>query len=191
MLKEQNKIRCAWVGQNPLMIKYHDTEWGVPLHNDRKLFEFLILDTFQAGLSWEIILKKRKGFRKAFKNFNPVQIAEFGAKEFNKLLNDKNIIRNKLKIEASINNAKKFLEIKKEFGSFDKYIWQFIEYGVIKNSYKKDSQIPPFISQSEIVSKDLKNRGFKFVGPTICYAFMQGIGMVNDHLVTCFCYNKL
>lgn len=190
MLKEQNKIRCAWVGQNPLMIKYHDTEWGVPLHNDRKLFEFLILDTFQAGLSWEIILKKREGFREAFKNFNPVQVAEFGAKEFNKLLNDKNIIRNKLKIEASINNAKKFLEIKKEFGSFDKYIWQFTEYDVIKNSHKKDSQIPPFVSQSEVMSKDLKNRGFKFVGPTICYAFMQGIGMVNDHLVTCFCYNK-
>ena len=191
MLKEQNKIRCTWVGQNPLMIKYHDTEWGVPLHNDRKLFEFFVLDTFQAGLSWEIILKKREGFKNAFKNFNIRQVASFNGQEIEKLLRNENIIRNRMKVEATVNNAKKFLEIKKEFGSFDKYIWQFTNYGIIKNSYKKDSQIPPFIAQSEIMSKDLKNRGFKFVGPIICYAFMQGIGMVNDHLVTCFCYNKL
>jgi DNA-3-methyladenine glycosylase I len=183
--------RCSWPNNNPLMIKYHDEEWGIPLHNDRKLFEFMVLDSFQAGLSWEIILKKRDNFRKVFSNFNPVKIAKYTNKNVKRLLADKGIIRNRLKITATINNAKRFLEVQKEFGSFDKYIWQFVNGKTIKNKFKFLSQLPAKTKESDSMSKDLKSRGFKFVGSTICYAFMQAAGMVNDHLISCFRYKQV
>ena len=179
-------IRCDWVGDSPLMINYHDKEWGVPLHDDIKLFEFFILDAFQAGLSWHIVLKKRKGFKLAFNNFNPKLISKFKKRDVDRLLKDSSIIRNRMKIEATIVNANKFLEIEKEFKSFDKYIWQFVQYKTIKNSYKKISQLTSISKESIEMSKDLKSRGFKFVGPTICYAFMQAAGIVNDHTLNCF-----
>ena len=185
------KKTCPWPSNDPLMIKYHDTEWGVPLHDDRKLFEFLVLDAFQAGLSWAIILKKRKNFRKAFDNFHPVRIAKYSAGDVKRLLNDEGIIRNRAKIEATITNARKFLEVKKEFGSFDKYIWQFTNHGTVRNGYKTLKELPAKTSQSDAMSTDLKERGFKFVGSTICYAFMQAAGMVNDHLVHCFRYKQM
>ena len=177
---------CEWAGHSPLMKKYHDKEWGVPVHNDKKLFEFLMLEGAQAGLSWETVLKKRKNYRKAFHGFDPMKIAKYTAKEVKKLLSDEGIIRNRLKINAAIINAKKYLEIRKEFGSFDKYIWQFVKYKPIKNRFKSLSEIPPQTEESDLMSKDLKERGFKFVGSTICYAFMQAVGMVNDHVVSCF-----
>lgn len=187
----QNKNRCNWVGENPLMIKYHDREWGVPLHNDRKLFEFLVLDAFQAGLSWEIVLNKREGFKDAFSNFDVSRVAKFTQKDINRLLKDSTIVRNRLKIEATINNAREFLAVKKEFGSFDKYIWQFTNYKVIKNRYTRDSQLRSQSFEAEAMSKDLKKRGFKFVGPTMCHAFMQGAGMINDHIISCFRYDQV
>lgn len=189
MLK--SKKRCAWVGVNPLMIKYHDKEWGVPRHNDMKLFECLFLDSFQAGLSWEIILKKRENFRKSFDKFNPVKISNYINNDLKRLMNDKGIIRNKLKIEAVIENANKFLEIQKEFGSFDKYIWQFTNYKTIKNKFKTLKELPAKTKEAELMSKDMKKYGFKFIGPVTCYAFMQGIGMVNDHTIDCFRYMQL
>lgn len=190
----ENKKRCAWPGKeekNKLMIKYHDEEWGVPVHDDRKLFEFFLLDTFQAGLSWEIILKKRENFRKAFDNFNPVKIAGYIDRDRKRLLDDAGIVRNRLKIEGAIVNAQKFLEIQKEFGAFDKYIWQFTKHKTIKNKFKELKYLPSRTKESDAMSKDLKERGFKFVGPTICYAFMQGTGIVNDHLIDCFRYKEL
>lgn len=183
--------RCPWPGNDPLMIKYHDKEWGVPLHNDRKLFEFLVLDAFQAGLNWKIVLHKRKNFEKAFDNFNPNKIAKYDEKDFQRLIKDAGIIRNKLKIQATITNAQKFLEIKDEYGSFDKYIWQFTNCKTIKNKCKTLKDIPATSPESDAMSKDLKKRGFKFVGSTICYAFMQAAGMVNDHLVDCFRYKEV
>ena len=173
------------------MLKYHDEEWGVPLHDDNKLFEFMVLDAFQAGLSWRIVLRKRIGFRKAFDNFNPKKIAKFDANKIEKLLSDEGIIRNKLKIAATITNAKAFLEVQKEFGSFDKYIWQFTNFKTIKNKYKTMKDVPATSPESDAMSKDLKIRGFKFVGSTICYAFMQAAGMVNDHKISCFRYNEV
>ena len=173
------------------MIEYHDKEWGTPQHNDKILFEYLVLDAFQAGLSWEIILNKRENFRKALNNFNPVKIAKYTDKDFKRLLNDKGIIRNKLKIQSTITNAQKFLEIQKEFGSFDKYIWQFTNHKTIINSFGKVKNLPAKTKEAENMSEDLKKRGFKFVGPTICYAFMQGAGMVNDHTIDCFRYKEL
>ena len=190
----EDKKRCAWPGKeekNKLMIKYHDEEWGVPVHDDRKLFEFFLLDTFQAGLSWEIILKKRENFRKAFDNFNPVKIAGYIDRDRKRLLDDAGIVRNRLKIEGAIVNAQKFLEIQKEFGAFDKYIWQFTKHKTIKNKFKELKYLPSRTKESDAMSKDLKERGFKFVGPTICYAFMQGTGIVNDHLIDCFRYKEL
>lgn len=190
----ENKKRCAWPGKeekNKLMIKYHDEEWGVPVHDDKKLFEYFLLDTFQAGLSWEIILKKRENFRKAFDNFNPIKIAGYIDRDRKRLLDDAGIIRNRLKIEGSIVNAQKFLEIQKEFGAFDKYIWQFTKHKTIKNKFKELKELPSRTKESDAMSKDLKERGFKFVGPTICYAFMQGTGIVNDHLIDCFRYKEL
>ena len=181
--------RCTWSRSDPLIITYHDKEWGVPLHSDLKLFEFLILEAFQAGLSWSIILKKRENFRKAFANFNPSKIAKFTQKDINKLLKDEGIVRNRLKIESTITNAQKFFEVKKEFGSFDKYIWQFTNHKPIKNKFKNLSDLPSKTAESEAMSKDLKKRGFRFVGSTICYAFMQATGMVNDHTIDCFRYN--
>lgn len=183
--------RCEWVGSSPEMIKYHDTEWGVPNHDDRKLFEFIILDTFQAGLSWAIVLKKRAGFKKAFASFNPRKIAGFDEKKIQELLKDEGIIRNNLKVRGTVKNAKAFLKIQKEFGNFDKYIWQFTNGKTIKNKWTKMSQIPASTKESDEMSKDLKNNGFTFVGTTICYAFMQGAGMINDHTTNCFRYNEV
>lgn len=188
---DKNLLRCDWTGYDKLMIKYHDEEWGIPVHNDRKLFEFITLDTFQAGLSWSIVLHKRENFRKAFDNFQADKIAEYNSRKVNELLKNKSIIRNRLKIEATINNAKAFLKIQKEFGSFDKYIWQFTHNKVIQNRWKKMSDVPTKTEISDAMSADLKNREFKFVGSTICYAFMQAAGMVNDHLITCFRHREL
>ncbi|MDP2682615.1 MAG: DNA-3-methyladenine glycosylase I [Deltaproteobacteria bacterium] len=181
--------RCAWLNDNPLMIEYHDKEWGVPVHDDKKLFEFLILEGAQAGLTWQTVLKKRVNYRKALSGFDPAKIARYGNKDVKRLLGNPGIIRNRLKIAATILNAKKFLEIQKEFGSFDTYIWQFVNFKPIKNKFKSLSEIPPTTKESDAMSKDLLKRGFKFVGSTICYAFMQAVGMVNDHETDCFRYN--
>lgn len=172
------------------MSSYHDKEWGVPLHDDRKLFEFLILEGAQAGLTWQTILKKRENYRKAFHNFDSNKIAKYNKHDVERLLGNSGIVRNRLKIEATIANAKKFLEIQKEFGSFDKYIWQFVKYKSINNNFKSLKKIPAKTKESDAMSKELKKRGFKFVGSTICYAFMQAVGMVNDHLTGCFRYNE-
>ncbi len=181
--------RCQWA-QDKQMIEYHDKEWGRPLHNDRKLFEMIILEGAQAGLSWLTILKRRITYRKAFSNFDPLKVSKFTQKDIHRLFNDAGVIRNKLKITSAINNAKQFIKIQKEFGTFDKYIWSFVKNQPIVNKYKKISEIPATTSISDIMSKDLKKRGFNFVGSTICYAFMQSIGMVNDHMVDCFVYKK-
>ena len=181
--------RCAWLNDNPLMIEYHDKEWGVPVHDDKKLFEFLILEGAQAGLTWQTVLNKRGNYRKALSGFDPAKIARYGNKDVKRLLGNPGIIRNRLKIAATILNAKKFLEIQKEFGSFDIYIWQFVNFKPIKNKFKSLSEIPPTTKESDAMSKDLLKRGFKFVGSTICYAFMQAVGMVNDHEMNCFRYN--
>ena len=178
--------RCNWPGSNPLMIRYHDEEWGVPVHDDLKLFEFMVLDAFQAGLSWSIVLKKRENFRKALDNFQPKKIALYNDVKIQELLQDTGIIRNKLKIQATVDNAHRFLEIQKEFGSFDRYIWQFTGGKTLVNSWKTMDEIPAKSKESDAMSRDLKKRGFKFVGSTICYAFMQAAGMVNDHVVSCF-----
>lgn len=183
--------RCPWSESSPQMIKYHDEEWGVPVHDDKKLFEFIVLDTFQAGLSWKTILHRRDGFRKAFDNFNFKKIAKYDEKKIQSLLKDEGIIRNKLKVYATVTNAQNFIAIQKEFGSFDKYIWQFTGGKVKKNKLKDHKNIPATTAESDAMSEDLYKRGFKFVGSTICYAFMQAAGMVNDHLESCFRYNKV
>lgn len=185
------KRRCHWSGRDPLMIKYHDTEWGVPLHNDKKLFEFLVLDAAQAGLSWATILKKRENYRRAMHGFDPVKIAKYTKKDQDKLLKNPGIIRNKLKIKSAVQNAKAFLAVKKEFGSFEKYIWQFVNHRPKQNKFRTIKQIPARTKQSDAMSKDLKKRGFSFVGSTICYAFMQAAGMVNDHLIDCWKYKSI
>ena len=182
-----NKIRCEWAKNEP-NISYHDKEWGVPVHDDRLLFEFLILEGAQAGLSWTTILKKRDNYRKAFDNFNAKKISMYSDAKIAELLQNEGIIRNRLKIAATIKNAKAFLAIQKEFGTFDKYIWQFVGGKPIKNARQSLSDIPAKTREAELLSKDLLKRGFGFVGPTICYAFMQAVGMVNDHQVTCFRY---
>lgn len=187
----KNKKRCDWPRGNPLMVAYHDTEWGIPLHDDRKLFEFFVLDAFQAGLSWKIVLNKRRDFEKAFSGFNIKKVAHFTEKDVQRLKNDAGIIRNELKIKAAITNAKKFLEIQKEFGSFDKFIWKFVNYKSIKNTIRTIKDYPATSKESDEMSKELKARGFKFVGSTICYAFMQAVGMVNDHQMNCFRYNAV
>jgi len=182
------KRRCEWCGDDPLYVAYHDDEWGVPVHEDRKLLEMLILEGAQAGLSWSTILKKRENYRKAFDNFDAEKIAKYDKAKVAKLLADPGIVRNRLKIAATIQNARAFLEVKKEFGSFDRYIWQFVEGKPKKNKWKSLKEIPPKTAESDAMSKDLKKRSFSFVGSTICYAFMQAVGMVNDHVVTCFRY---
>ncbi len=184
-------FRCPWSLSSELMIKYHDEEWGVPLHDDRKLFEFIVLDAFQAGLSFSTILNKRENFRKAFDDFQPGEIARYTDKRIEKLLSDEGIIRNKLKIYSTVNNAKRFVEIQKENGSFDKYIWQFTNGKIIKNHWKDVKEIPPRTVHSDAMSKSLSEIGFKFVGSTICYAFMQAAGMINDHLVKCNRYHSI
>jgi DNA-3-methyladenine glycosylase I len=184
--------RCAWVeGASVRMLRYHDLEWGVPVHNDRLLFEFLVLEGAQAGLSWSTILERRKGYRKAFHNFDARRVAGFTENDVVHLLNDRGIIRNRLKIESTIENARRFLEVKKEFGSFDKYIWQFVGGKPVKNKFRKLSDLPAQTNESQAMSRDLKKRGFRFVGPTICYALMQAVGMVNDHMTDCFRYREI
>jgi len=183
------KKRCEWAKDEP-NITYHDKEWGRPQHNDQKLFEFLILEGAQAGLSWITILKRRAGYRQAFSDFDALTVSKYTQKRVEKLLKDKSIIRNKLKITSTINNAKQFLKIQEEFGSFDYYLWEFVDHKPIKNKFKKLSDLPASTEISEKLSKDLKKRGFNFVGPTICYALMQAIGMVNDHTSKCFLYQK-
>jgi DNA-3-methyladenine glycosylase I len=182
--------RCSWA-TTPQMIAYHDTEWGVPQHDDRVLFEFLILEGAQAGLSWSTILAKREAYRRAFSNFNPKTIARYDAKKTKQLMSNPGIVRNRLKISAAIQNARAFLAVQKEFGSFDEYIWQFVGGKPVVNALSAASQIQARTEESDNISRDLLKRGFKFVGPTICYAFMQAVGMVNDHLVTCFRYTEI
>lgn len=182
--------RCEW-GTTELSIAYHDEEWGVPLHDDRALFEFLILEGAQAGLSWETILKKRDNYRVAFDGFDARAIAAYDQHKVDELLADKGIVRNRLKIASAIRNARSFLAIQDEFGSFDAYIWQFVGGQPVKNAWQTMAEIPARTAESEAMSKDLLRRGFKFVGPTICYAFMQAVGMVNDHMVHCFRYNEI
>ncbi|MBM3128659.1 MAG: DNA-3-methyladenine glycosylase I [Chloroflexi bacterium] len=183
--------RCGWGTNDPQMLAYHDQEWGVPVHDDRKLFEFLVLDAFQAGVSWAIVLRKRENFRRAFHNFDARKIAKYGARDTKRLLADAGIIRNRLKIAATINNAQRFLEIQKEFGSFDQYVWSFVGGKPRINKFKTIKQIPATSKESDALSADLKARGFKFVGSTICYAFMQAAGLVNDHTVDCFRYRQV
>jgi DNA-3-methyladenine glycosylase I len=185
-----NKIRCAWATSG-LSIPYHDEEWGVPVHDDRTLFEFLILEGAQAGLSWSTILNKRKNYRKAFDRFDPKLVAKYDRRKIQQLLRDEGIVRNKLKISSAVENAKAFLRLQEEFSSFDRYIWQFVGGKPIVNKRKSLREVPARTAESDAMSKDLKRRGFKFVGSTICYAFMQAVGMVNDHCVDCFCYKAL
>ena len=181
--------RCEWAKEEP-NISYHDNEWGRPVHDDQKLFEFLILEGAQAGLSWITILKRREGYVKAFSNFDPKKVSKFNQKKIDKLLKDESIIRNHLKINSAVRNAKQFLKVQQEFEKFDKYIWKFVDYQPIKNKFKKISELPASTKISEKMSQDLKKRGFNFVGPTICYAFMQAVGMVNDHTIDCFRHGK-
>jgi len=182
--------RCHWTGEDELMIRYHDEEWGIPVHDDLKLFEFFVLDAFQAGLSWKTVLHKREAFRVAFDGFDPQEVAKFTEKRVAALMNNPGIIRNRLKIAGTITNARLFLEIQKEFGSFDRYIWQFTGFKIIRNKHRIPDTIPVSSPQSDTMSMDLRKRGFKFVGTTICYAFMQATGMVNDHLTGCFRYEQ-
>ncbi len=183
--------RCGWCGQDPLYVNYHDLEWGVPVYDDRKLFEFLILEGAQAGLSWLTILRKREGYRRAFANFDPEIVAGYGKKEVQKLLNNAQIVRNRLKIASAITNAQCFLDVQKEFGSFSSYQWAFVKGKPIHNRRKNMGDLPAKTEISDLWSKDLKKRGFKFVGSTIVYAHMQAVGMVNDHLTSCFRYKEL
>ena len=189
MINQTVKKRCQWAKDEP-NITYHDSEWGRPQHDDQKLFEFLILEGAQAGLSWVTILKRREGYRRSFSGFDAKKVSKFSQKHAEKLLLDESIIRNKLKIHSAITNAKNFIKIQKEFDSFDSYLWGFVNYKPIKNKFKKLSDLPASTVISEKLSKDLKKRGFSFVGPTICYAFMQATGMVCDHTSECFLYQK-
>lgn len=184
-----NRQGC-WPTENALMLAYHDTEWGMPLYDDRKLFEFLLLDNAQAGLSWQTILNKRENYREAFDNFDPVKIAHYNSRKIESLLKNPGIVRNRLKVQSAVTNAKCVLDIQDEFGSLDAYLWQFVDGAPIRNKWKTLKEIPATSAESDAMSKALKKRGLKFVGSTICYAFMQSAGMVNDHLVTCFRYNE-
>ena len=183
--------RCEWAGKDPLYLDYHDKEWGVAVYDDDKLFEFLILETFQAGLSWITVLRKRENFRKAFDNFNYKKIATYQEEKYESLMQDAGIIRNRLKIRATISNAQAFINIQEEFGSFSKYIWGFVDGKPIQNSFKKLSELPAKTTLSDKLSKDLKKRGFKFVGSTVIYAHMQATGMVNDHVTSCFRHKEV
>lgn len=183
--------RCTWAGDDPLYVDYHDNQWGVPLHDDQALFEMLILEGAQAGLSWRTILTKRENYRAAFDQFDPTIVATYDETKIQELLNDPGIVRNKLKVRAAVTNARAFLEVQDEFSSFDAYIWGFVNHKPIINRWKTMNEIPTKTAEAEAMSKDLKKRGFKFVGPTICYAYMQAIGMVNDHTVDCFRYGQL
>lgn len=185
------KQRCLWATPNdPLYLEYHDKEWGMPVYDDKKIYEFLVLEVFQAGLSWRTVLHKRENLRKAFADFDFNKVAKFKSREVNKLLKNAGIIRNRMKIESAITNAKKFIEVKKEFGSFSKYMWSWVKNKPIKHKIKTLKDYKPFIPEAVFWSKDLKKRGFKFLGPTVIYAHMQAIGMVNDHMIHCFKYKK-
>jgi len=183
--------RCGWAESGPLETDYHDTEWGVPLHDDRGLFEFLLLEGAQAGLSWSTLLRKRNAYRKAFAGFDPVKVARFDARRMRTLLADAGIVRNRLKIESAVRNARAFLELQESAGSFDTYVWGFVDGQPVRNAWKTAAQVPASTAVSDALSKDLKRRGFNFVGTTICYAFMQAVGMVNDHTVDCFRWKAL
>ncbi len=183
--------RCAWCGEDPLYVNYHDTEWGVAVFEDQKIFEYLILETFQAGLSWITVLKKRENFRKAFDNFDFNKIALYDEKKIESLINDAGIIRNRLKIKAAVINAQNFIKVQQEFGSFSNYIWKYVNHQPILNEWKNMSELPATSAISDQLSKDLKKRGFKFVGSTVIYAHMQATGMVNDHVINCFRYKEL
>ncbi|MCP5063583.1 MAG: DNA-3-methyladenine glycosylase I [Ignavibacteriae bacterium] len=183
--------RCEWCGTDPLYVKYHDEDWGVPVYDDRKLFEFLILEGAQAGLSWITILKKRENYKNLFDDFDVIKVSKYSEKKIAKLLENPGIIRNKLKVNSTVTNAQAFIKLQKEFGSFDKYIWQFVDGKPIVNKFKSLKEIPAKTTISDLMSKDLKKRGFKFVGSTICYAFMQATGMVNDHTTKCFRYKEV
>ena len=185
------KTRCGWAGADPLYVAYHDEEWGVPVHDDQTLFEFLILEGAQAGLSWSTILNKRENYRRAFDNFDPKQVAAYDEAKVAELLSDPGIVRNKLKVRSAVANARAFLAVQEEFGRFDAYIWQFVGGQPKQNGWRTLAEIPAQTAESEAMSKDLKKRGFNFVGPTICYAFMQAVGMVNDHTVDCFRHQEL
>lgn len=190
-MSEKDLLRCEWAGVEPIYIAYHDDEWGVPVHEERKLFEMLILEGAQAGLSWSTILNKRENYRSAFDNFDPEIVAGYDDSKVDVLLADPGIVRNRLKVKSAIHNAQSFMEVQTEFGSFEAYIWGFVNGKPIINAWKNLSELPAKTPESEAMSKDLKKRGFNFVGPTICYAFMQSIGMVNDHVVNCFRYAEL
>jgi len=190
-MTSETKIRCAWCGTDPVYVEYHDREWGVPVRDDRKLFEFLILEGAQAGLSWITILRKRDGYRKAFAEFDPRKVARFPAERVDTLLNNPDIVRNRLKVESAITNARAFLDIQREFGSFSDYIWRFTDGEPVVNRFKTMADIPATTDLSDTISKDLKKRGFKFVGSTIVYAHMQATGMVNDHVVGCFRHKEV
>ena len=183
--------RCSWVGSDPLMIAYHDTEWGVPVHDDEKLFEFMVLDAMQAGLSWRIVLQKRENFEQALEGFDISKIAKYGDRDLERLVTNAGIIRNRQKLAATITNARSAITVQQEFGSLDTYLWQFVDGRPTLNAWTETSQVPAKSPVAEVMSKDLKKRGFKFVGPTICYAFMQAAGLVNDHLTTCFRFEEL
>jgi DNA-3-methyladenine glycosylase I len=188
---EMAPARCGWSGRDPLMIAYHDREWGVPVHDDRQHFEFLVLEAAQAGLSWSTVLRKREGYRRAFSDFDPEKVARYTAARIAKLVLDPSIIRNRLKIEAAVGNAKRFLAVQSEFGSFDAYCWRFVGGAPQVNRWAKPAQIPATTRESDALSRDLKQRGFKFVGSTVIYAHMQAVGMVNDHLTGCFRYREV
>ena len=192
-MKKPLTRRCEWAtnSNSPIMIQYHDEEWGVPVHDDKTLFEFLVLEGAQAGLNWQIVLNKRENYRNAFNAFDPAKIARYKNKEVQRLLHDSGIIRNRLKIEATITNAKQFVEAQKEFGSFDSYLWRFVGGKPISHAVKSLSEIPSTTRESDAMSKELRERGFRFIGPTICYAFMQAVGMVNDHTTKCFRYDTV
>ncbi len=183
--------RCSWPSDDPLMIEYHDLEWGVPLHDDNRHFEFLVLDGAQAGLSWRTILHKRARYREVFDGFDPVEVSKYKKRKVEALLKDAGIVRNRLKVESAVRNAKVFLEIQKEFGSFDAYVWSFVGGATIQNRWKETADVPASTAESDAMSKDLKRRGMNFVGSTICYAYMQAAGMVNDHVTSCFRYREL
>jgi DNA-3-methyladenine glycosylase I len=184
-------FRCQWANSDPLLVEYHDTEWGVPQHDDRVLLEYIILDGAQAGLSWLTILRKREGYRRAFDNYDAAKIAQYDEARVAQLLQDPGIVRNRQKVNAAVTNARAFIEVQKEFGSFDNYLWSFVERQTVKNAWKSDSEIPARTPEAEAISRDLVKMGFKFVGPTICYAFMQAAGMVNDHVIDCFRYEQV
>ena len=190
-MRDDGKPRCAWPGNDDLMMRYHDREWGVPLHDDRKLFEFLVLEGMQAGLSWRTILNKRENFRKAFHRFDPARVARYNDRDLERLLADPGIIRNRLKIVAAINNARRFLEVQKEFKAFDRYIWDFVQGRPVHNHFTKLTELPARTDLSDTISADMKKRGFQFVGSTIVYAHMQATGMVNDHMVACFRHKEV